>query len=102
MNNANIAFALDVDLREEDLIALTTAVDQLDSLHMLIDGILFVPEQDRTLEQYVGRATRYLVYLLDRLREDDLRQVSTMPISESQTRRRISRLLRSSTQAVRS
>lgn len=102
MNNANIAFALDVDLREEDLIALTTAVDQLDSLHMLIDGILFVPEQDRTLEQYVGRATRYLVYLLDRLREDDLRQVSTMPISESQTRRRISSLLRSSTQAVRS
>lgn len=101
MNNTNIAFALDIDLDEETLIALTKAVDNLDNLHVILNGILFAPEQDRTLEEYVERATRYLVYLSDRLREDDLRQVSTMPIEEA-TRRRISRLLRRSTQMERS
>ena len=101
MNNTNIAFALDIDIDEETLIALTTAVDDLDNLRMVINGVLVAPEQDRTLEQYVTRATQYLVYLRDRMREEDLQWVSTAPLEET-TRRRISRVLRSSTQAVRS
>lgn len=100
-DNSDIAFALDIDINEETLLAMTAAVDDLDDLKMIIDGTLFVPDPNTTLEEYVERATHYLVYLLGRLREDDLRPISTMPMDES-TRRRIAMVLRSSTRGAQS
>jgi hypothetical protein len=100
-DNANLAFSLDVELPEETLISLTTAVDQLDDLQMILDGVLFVPEQDTSLEHYVERATRYLIYLLERIREEDLEAVSTAPLEEDRRRTRISTLLRAANRGAR-
>ena len=93
--NNDLAFALDVDINEETLIALTSVVDQLDDLHMISNGVVFNPTPDMTLETYILRATRYLDYLLDQLQENNPRQLSTDPLGEA-TRNRIARVLRSS------
>jgi hypothetical protein len=101
MNDTNTAFIMDIDIDEETLLSMTKAVDDLDSLRIFIGGVLVAPERDWTLEQYVTRATQYLGYLLDRIREEDLQQISTGPMEEG-TRQRIARVLRSSTQVVQS
>jgi len=101
MNNDNTAFTLDIDLSEETLIDLTTMVDEIDNLRMVINGILAAPEENRTLERYVERATLYLAYLRDRIREEDLQRISTGPMAEG-TRQRIKRVLRSSMVGARS
>jgi len=102
MNTTENAFTVATDIGEETLINLTAAVDALDDTRMVIGGTVAAPEGDRDLADYIKRATRYLEFLRTTVEEGDILRISTMPIKESQTRRRISRLLRTSTQGVQS
>lgn len=102
MNDSDTAFTVDTSIPEETLIDLTRAVDALDFFRMVVHDTLTEPETDRELGDYIKRATLYLQFLHDRAEENDLFQVSTMPISETVTRRRIARLLRTSAQGVAS
>lgn len=102
MNTAENAFTLTTDISEDILIDLTATIDALDDLHMMINGEIAAPEEDRDLTDYITRATLYLEFLRATVEEGDILTISTIPMTESVTRRRISRLLRSSTQRERS
>lgn len=102
MTDSDTAFTVDTSIPEETLIDLTRAVDALDFFRMVVHDTLTEPETDRELGDYIKRATLYLQFLRDRVEKNDLLSVTTMPITETMIRRRISRLLRTSTQAVRS
>lgn len=98
MDTSSNAFTLTTDIREEILIDLTTAVDALDTIRMVIGATVAEPEEDRDLADYIERATLYLEFLRKTIEDGDILAISTMPrpISESATRRRISEVLRAS------
>lgn len=102
MTDSDTAFTVSTNIPEDDLLALTSAVDSLGFQQLIINGTVIQQEDGRELVDYIRRATMYLGFLRDWIEKDDIERISTAPISESQTRRRIARLLRSSTQAVRS
>lgn len=102
MNDSDTAFYVSTNLPEEDLLALTKAVDSLGFQHLIINGTVIEREDGRELVDYIRRATVYLGFLRDWIEKDDIERISTMPISESQTRRRIARLLRTSAHTERS
>lgn len=102
MGTNDNAFTLDTSIPEETLIDLTRAVDALDNFRMVVHGTLTQPVNDRALEDYIKRAILYLQFLRERAAENDLFQVSTIPVTESASRRRISRLLRSSMRELES
>jgi|GEM_PF-3290308 len=83
--------------RTEIFMAFQQVVDALDFQHMVIDGTLTAPDAERTQEEYLARATKYLRFLLNQIRHDDLVHVATMPLDEGTMRGRISRVLQSST-----
>lgn len=96
MDTSSNAFTLTTDISEEILIDLTTAVDALDTIRMVIGATVAEPEEDRDLADYIERATLYLEFLRKTIEDGDILAISTMPISESATRRRISEVLRAS------
>ena len=102
MNDSDTAFYMSTNIPEEDLLALTAAVDSLDFQHLIIDDTVIEQEDDRELVDYIRRATTYLGFLRDWIERDGIEMISTAPISESQTRRRIARLLWSSGRGMRS
>ena len=95
MDNTQNAFTVTNTIPEELLIDLADAVDQLDRLRIVNDGIIHEPEEDRELGDVIERAIDYLRFLYDTISENDLHGVSTFPLEESSTRRRIARVLRS-------
>jgi len=96
MNQSENALTLTTDIGEEILIDLTAAVDALDDIHMMISGAVVAREEDRDLADYIKRATYYLECLRQNIEVGDMLPLTTAPISESQTRRRISKVLRAS------
>lgn len=96
MNTAENAFTLTTDISEDILIDLSTTVDLLDDLHMMIGGEVAAYEVNRELADYIERAVMYLEFLRQTIEDGDILTISTMPISESVTRRRISEVLRAS------
>lgn len=101
MNDSDTAFYMSTNIPEEDLLALTAAVDSLDFQHLIIDDTVMEQVDDRGLVDYIRRATMYLGFLRDWIERDDIERISTAPISESQTRRRIARLLRTGNMGAR-
>jgi hypothetical protein len=102
MNQSKNAFTVGTDIDEETLIDLTTAVDALDDIRMVIGATVAEPEEDRDLADYIERATLYLEFLRRTIEDGDILAISTMPMSESKTRHRIAHLLRTSTQREKS
>ena len=101
MKTEGYAFTVGTDISEETLIDLTTVVDALDDLHMMFSGTVAAPEEDRDLADYIERATYYLEFLRTTVEDGDILRISTMPISESETRRRISKVLRASVEGAK-
>jgi hypothetical protein len=95
MDDSQNAFSIETNISEDLLVDLADAVDQLDNLRMVISGVVYEPESDRELEAVIERAIEYLRFLYDTIAENDLHGVSTYPLEESSTRRRIARVLRS-------
>lgn len=101
MNDSYNAFTVSTNIPEEDLLALTKAVDSLGFQHLIMNGAVIEREDGRELVDYIRRATKYLDFLRDWIEKDDIERISTAPISETMIRRRISRVLRTCVEGAR-
>lgn len=95
MNTTENAFTISTDIDEEDLIDLAAAVDALDHLRIVIGDADAEPAENRDLAVYVRRAVVYLEFLRKTIEDGDILTISTLPITETEIHRRISRVLRS-------
>lgn len=96
MNTAEIAFMISTDIGEEDLIDLAAGVDALDNLRIVIGTTVTEPADNRDLAEYIRRAVVYLDFLRRTIEGGDILSISTLPITETEIHRRITRVLRSS------